>query len=199
MKKATQTPRLVSRKEAAAELGFSRQRLERLIKEGRVHETAAGIDVDRAHKELEATIDQARRQQYEETFGKAKPKAEPKQRRRPYNVRRGAVTVASASGTGAADGQIFDFASARAAKEMAYAKSAQVKYDQLIATLIPRDEVRAKEFTVARMVRDRILGFPAKVANVVTPDAMKIIIDECDRLVRDMQEAAAKIAESSPS
>lgn len=40
--------RRLSRKDAAAELGISRQRLERLIHKGRIAETAAGVDIDQA-------------------------------------------------------------------------------------------------------------------------------------------------------
>lgn len=199
MAKATQKPRLVSRKEAAAELGFSRQRLETLIKQGRVHETAEGIDIDRAKQELVSTLDPVRRQLYEETFGKAKPKAKAEPRRKPYNVKRGAQRV-RAAGSDDKQGELklVSLNEAKVLRETALAKTAELKLGQMMSTLMPRDEVKAKEFAVARMVRDRIIAFPTRLANVIPRQAMKHLDDECKRLVRELWEEAAKIAETSP-
>lgn len=199
MAKATQKPRLVSRKEAAAELGFSRQRLETLIKQGRVHETADGIDIDRAKQELASTLDPVRRQVYEEAFGKAKPKAKAEPRRKPYNVQRGARRVRPSLGDEKQGKfELVSLNDAKALKESALARQAELKLGQMMSTLVPRDEVKAKEFNVARMVRDRILAFPTRLANVIPRQAMKHLDDECKRLVRELQEEAAKIAETSP-
>jgi hypothetical protein len=57
--------------------------------------------------------------------------------------------------------------------------------------------VAAKEFAIARKLRDRIIGFPARLASIVPADAMKIITDECDALVREMQDDVATIAETT--
>lgn len=202
MAKATQKPRLGKRKDAAAELGITRQRVEALIKQGRLNESDEGwIDLDKARGEYEATLDPVRRQVYEESFGKAKPKAKAEPRRRPYNVKRGATRV-PASGSSPDDKQVkfelITLADAKVAKESALAKTAELRLAQMMSTLLPRDEVKAKEFAVARMVRDRILAFPTRLANVLPANAMKHLDDECKQLVRELQEEAAKIAETSP-
>ncbi len=201
MAKATQNaPRWVRRKEAAAELGFSRQRLEKLIKEGRVDETPQGlIDIEKAARQLEQTLDPVRRAVYEATAvvaPKPKPVASAQQRRRPYKVRRGAVTPPAAGEQG--EFGLDSYAAARARKANTDAALAQAKLDQVLATTVPRAEVAAKEFAVARMVRDRIIGFPARLANYVPPEAMKMLSDECDRLIRELQDEVAKVAEDSP-
>jgi len=199
MAKATQKARLVSRKDAAAELGFSRQRLEKLIKDGRVHETAAGIDIEQVKHDLEASLDPVRRQVYEESFGKTKPKAKAGPRRRPYNVQRGVQRPLSASGDDKQGKfELVSLNDAKFKKESALAHQAELKLGLMASTLVSRDEVKAKEFNVARMVRDRILAFPTRLANVIPRQAMKHLDDECKRLVRELQEEAAKIAETSP-
>ncbi len=201
MAKATQIPpRWCSRKEAALALGFTRQRLERLIKEGRIEETAKGIDVEKAARVIAETRDPVRRAAYEAVAGvTGKRVAVAQQRRRPiYKTKRGAATAPSAAGDGQGEFVLGSYAEARAERERANAKTAALRYEQLIGTMMPRAEVAAKEFAVARMVRDRIIGFPARLANYVPPEAMKMIADECDRLVRELQEGAAKIAESAP-
>jgi len=203
MAKATQPTRYVSRKDAATELGFSRQRLETLIKQGRVHETAEGIDINRAKKELEASLDPVRRQVYEETFNKPKPKAKAEPRRNRRNVRRGASLVPSSGAVTAGDDkqgkfELVSLNDAKAAKEVALARTAEIRLDQMRATLVSREEVKAKEFTVARMIRDRILAFPTRFANILPPAALRRLDEECKQLVRELQEQAIKIGEQSP-
>lgn len=175
---ATQT---VSRREAADALGIKRQRLERLIKEGRIVEESHGrIDLAKARAAYEATIDPAKRAAYESTApGAAK------------RVRSGPVSVVDTS-----TGKPVDFATARTQKELANARRAELDYAIKSGAYLPRDEVSAKEFAIARKLRDRILGFPARLANLVPPEAMSTIVDECEALVRELQDDVATIAES---
>lgn len=178
----------VSRKDAAAELGFSRQRLEKLIKQGRVVETADGVDLEQARAVRETMLDM-RKEMGEEPPVIDAPVAKPPGRK-PYAVARGAKK------TGDSDtGELFSFADARTQRERANAHLAELRYKQESGRLISVDEVKAKEFEVARKLRDRILGFPAKVQPLMPPDALQMIIDECDQLVRELQEDAARIAE----
>lgn len=179
----------VSRKAAAEELGFSRQRLETLIKQGRVIETDEGVDLEQARAVRATMLDIRRALREEEAAAEASP-AKPE--RKPYAVARGAKTAKDEK-----SGTLFSYADARTKKEAANAELAQLKLLEQSGRLIPVDEVKAKEFEVARKIRDRILGFPAKVQPLLPPDAMQIIIEECDQLVKELQEDAARIAERS--
>lgn len=169
-----------SRKEAAIELGFSRQRLEKLIKQGRIPETSDGVDMAaarRVRQEMIALRPSAERE--------TKPSG-----KKPYSVPRGAVETKDEE-----TGELFSFADARARRENTNAKLAELKLASEQKRVILRDEVRDKEAAVARVVRDRILGFPARLANLIPSDAMKLLTEECEQLVRELQEAASKIAE----
>lgn len=170
--------------QVAAALGVSRQRIDALIKQGRIAITAKGIDIEKAKRDYAASIDPAKKAAWE-----ARKKAGSGTGSRPrlaVDNTAGGETSAPASGT---------FNAARAEREQWNAKRAELDYKQRAGELIPRDEVRAKEFAVARKLRDRILGFPARLENWVTREAMKIITDECDALIRELQEDAARIAE----
>lgn len=183
----------VSRKEAAAALGFTRQRLETLIKQGRIVETDAGVDLDQAQA-VRATMNSAARLVVSQASAPEAPAASDAAgsapARKPYATARGSKKVSDPE-----TGALFDFADARTRREHANAQLAVLRYQEMSGKLIPADEVKAKEFAVARKLRDRILGWPARVAQIVPPEAMKIITDECDALVRELQEDAAQIAE----
>ena len=182
----------VDRKTTAAALGVSRQRLEKLIHQGRVVETAKGIDLEKAKRDYAASIDPAKKAAWE---ARRKPKpGRPRTTPPPTAGPRLAVDNTSDPDD---TSDLFggNFNESRARKEHWAARRAELEYKQRAGELIPRDEVRAKEFAVARKLRDRILGFPARLANWVPPEAMKIITDECDTLIRELQEDAARIAE----
>ena len=186
--------KFVDRKTAAAALGVSRQRLETLIKQGRITETPKGIELEKAKRDYEATIDPAKKAAWE-----ARRKAAQGGRPKGSQTPRAAGPRLAVDNT-AGDGETPDlfggnFNAARARREYWTAQKAELEYKQRAGELIPRDEVRAKEFAVARKLRDRILAWPARLANWVPPEAMKIITDECDTLVRELQEDAARIAE----
>ncbi len=190
--------RRVSRKEAAAALGVTRQRLEKLIAQGRVSENSDGIDLEVARREYAATLDPARKLAWDLRSKKAldPPTAVLAQSVRVSEPPPQAPAVVTMSSAEPVQG-VFDFAKARARKEAANADIAELKFKQQLSLLIPRDEVAAKEFAIARKLRDRILGLPARLANYVPPEAMKTIIDECDMVCRELQEEAAKVAENS--
>lgn len=166
----------------AEALKISRQRVEKLIRDGRIVETAAGIDLEAARAAYEATTDPAKRHAYEARAGAAG---------RTVYGRRGADEV-----TDPQSGEVLSFATARTHKEMANAKRANLEYQIKAGNYVARDEVRAREFEIARKLRDRILGFPARLANFVPPDAMAAIEAECQDLIRELQDDAATIAET---
>jgi len=174
---------LVSRRQCADALGITRQRLEKLIKQGRIEETARGIDLGAAKLAYESTTDPAKRAAYESVAPEA-----------PRRVRMGPTSV-----TDTETGKTIDFATARTEKELANARRAQLEYSIKSGAYLPRDEVVAKEFAIARKVRDRILGFPARIANFVPAAAMASVVEECEALVRELQDDAATIAEDGTS
>lgn len=167
-----------SRKEVSDALGISRQMVEKYISKGLFKEVAPGrlvlADCRRAY---ETQTDPGKRLRVVEPTTLA-PSPAP-----------------TPSGDGAEPG-LFDFQQARTRRENWNANTAELKYREAAGLLIPREEVAAKEFAVARKLRDRILGFPARLANFCPPDAMKIVTDECDQLVRELQDDAAQIASS---
>lgn len=190
--------RLVSRKEAAAALGVTRQRLEKLIAQKRISENSDGIDLDVARREYASTLDPAKKLAWDTRTGRAIPPpsavlAQPA--RAPEAGPVGAAAVSVAAGEPVQG--VLDFAKARARKEAANADIAELKFKQQLALLIPRDEVAAKEFAIARKLRDRILGLPARLASYVPPEAMKTIVDECDQICRELQDEAAGVAEAA--
>jgi len=163
----------VSRRKVAEALGISRQRLEKLIREGRIDETPAGIDLEKAKAQYEASLDAGRRAAYD--AGRT-------------------GDLAAVPG----QGPVVSFAEARTRKELAHADRAELDYKIKAGLYILRDEVRAREFEIARKLRDRILGLPARIANFVPAEAMTVIVDECEALIRELQDDAAAIAETTP-
>lgn len=172
-----------SRKDAAGELGFTRQRLEKLIKQGRIRETDHGVDMVHARK-VRAEMISLRAPDMSPSPAPATPQ------RKPYSVARGAAKVEDEE-----TGELFSYAEAKARRERANAELAEIKLTTEKGRLISRDEVREKEFAVARLIRDRILGFPPRVANFIPPEAMKLLTQECEQLVRELQDATSRIAE----
>lgn len=188
------TIRWGSRKQCATELGITRQRVEQYIAKGVIEETGQGIDLDAAKAAYGSRADVVRKAQFESVqslkSGTAGPSA-PAMTQSPVRE-----TAAAAD---AADVVVaIDYNKERARREKANAELQEIRLQTERGRLIDRDEVKAREFAVARKLRDRILGFPAKIVNFVPPEAMKIITEECEVLIREMQDDAARIGEQSP-
>ncbi len=201
-------PRYVDRKAAASELGFTRQRLEKLIKQGRITESTLGIDIDKARREYASTIDAGKKAVYDAHVSKARPEGYPgsEQQARADTPAAAADAQQSPPRRRSADevrdpetGELLDFSAARTRKEMANARRAELDYRAKSGLLLSREEVSAKEFAIARKMRDRITGFPARLANMLPPAAMKELVDECEALCRELQDEVAAIAEASTS
>ena len=184
-----------SRKETAVALGVSRQRIEQLIAKGVLAETDQGIDLEAARTSYAARIDVVRKAQHEsvKSLKSGAPPSPPPAAR----VAQAEPVPVTPSGVDKPISSI-DYNIERARREKANADLQEMSYQLKSGQLISRDEVKAREFAVARKLRDRILGFPAKVANYVPPEAMKIITDEFEALIREMQEDAARISEQTP-
>lgn len=183
----------VSRARLAAELGLGRRRIGQLVDKGVITETDEGIDLHKALGEYQRKTDQSKRAAYAQrksgrgqrvTRSVRPPPTAPKQ-----------LPPVSDPVDPDEPLDLFDYNKARGRKEAANAQLAEIKLAREAKSLISRDEVRAKEFEIARLLRDRILGFPARLANFVPAEAMKTLTDECEALVRDLQDASSKIAE----
>ena len=171
----------VKRAEAAERIGVSRQRLEKLIKQGRIIETDQGVDLDSAIAYRSVTIDTVK-----ELAGTARPPA----------TAAAARSVAKVKTDD--DGKpVVDFAAAKTKREINNAALAELRYLEMAGKLISADEVKAKEFEVARKLRDRLLGIPARIQNFITPQAMQVVTEEIEAAIKELQEDAARIAERS--
>lgn len=186
-----------TRRQTAKALQISRQRLERLLKEGRIVETAAGIDIAAARRAYADSVDPAKRAAYLSRVGAPADAAPGSAPRETPTTDAGPAIAQSTASPAAETGQVLSYADARTQKEIAHANRAQLEYRIKAGHFLARDEVAAKEFAIARKMRDRILGFPARLASYVPPDAMKIITDECDALIRELQDEAATIGEAT--
>lgn len=185
------------RKEIAQALGISVTRLGVLIRERRISEPRDGnMDYATVRREYLSTLDPDRRARFElrmATEGRPIRKATTEPGTVPPRV--GAAPAASPA---LADGELVDFAIARTKKEMANARRAEFDLAVKTGQYVMRNDVLSREFAVARKLRDRILGFPARLANLVPPDAMHALTIETEQLVRELQEDAARICESNP-
>lgn len=174
------------RKEIAPLLGITTQRLGQLIREGKITEHENGIDPEQAKREYALNTDAAKREAHRSRShflsvvegGKpAEAAAEP-------------VSHVKDPETGA---DLFSFNNAKAQKEHYHAQRAKLEFEKASGALLQRDAVVAREFEVARKLRDRLLGLPARLANFVPADAMKVVTDEVDALIREMQQDAADV------
>lgn len=186
------TTQWATRRETGEALGISRQRVEQFIAKGVIVETEHGIDLAAAKQAYAARVDVMRRAQYEtrKELEGAPVTAVPQQET-------ASSAPASAPGEGGTVTVALDYNAQRARRERINADLQEMKFKTESGRLISRDEVKAKEFEVARMLRDRILGWPARLVNHIPPEAMRILSDECDALIRDMQDAAARISEQT--
>ncbi len=176
--------RFVSRKEAALELGISRQAVEKKIKRGIILEVDGQIDIEDAKRRNAEMTDPTRRPVGASPQKKLQaPTDLPTRRARPTET--------------SPHSSALSFVDARAQREAANAKLAELKYAEQSGRLIPRDEVARREFAIARKLRDRIVGFPVKLQQFLTPEAARMLVEECDQLVRELQEDAARIAEQN--
>ena len=184
------TIRWGSRKETALALGVSRQRVEQYLAKGLFEETEHGIDIDAAQAAYARNVDVVRKAQHDSIRAlKADGPAE---------IQAEATPQAPTSSGDPHDAvPSIDYNKHRARREKYNADLQEMKFQTESGRLIARDEIKAREFAVARKLRDRILGFPAKVANYVPPEAMKILTDEFEALIREMQEDAARICEQT--
>lgn len=182
----------VDRQTLAEKIGVSTRRIGQLVSEGKLSApTAKGFDLAKAVGEYQLRTDPAKRQAALVAKGDAA--------RAPIAVAKPARSAPAPAPDDdeSDDPDLFDFQEARAKREQHNADLAELKLMQARGELLRREVIVAREFEIARKLRERILGFPARLANFVPPEAMKAITDECESLVVELQEEASRIAESS--
>lgn len=155
--------RRVKRKAAADELGVTRQRIYQLVRSGELPETEEGI-LWSDIQSLKERMEQGRR------VGPEK-----------VNV-----------GDGGRDSNV-TLMQARTAQAAFKAKNEEMNFKRAAGLLVSRDEVKAKNFEVARKLRDRLLAFPHRLAPQLPPELRQMVFDEFDKLVHDLQEDVAAI------
>lgn len=164
-----------TRQELADRLGISRRRVGQLIAEGKIVQTPLGIDLDKAVGEYQRKTDHSK-----------------SRANRPHNLR--VVAAANSPADDAADGQgRFRYDESRAAKEHYNAENARLRFLRDAGELIARDEVERREFAIARVIRDRLLGLPSRLADIVPAEGVQTIEHEVKALLREMQDEVRKI------
>ena len=160
----------ITRAELARRLGIARQTVHEHFKKGNITLGEDGlVDFDEARSEYLAKTDVAKRSrasqvadEVSEAVGLEDPKPE-------------------------LPGPLGDFNRAKAQRESANAQLAMHKLEMARGDVVSRSEVQQQQFAIARMIRDRILGWPSKLANFVPPESMKTIEAEAKSLIRDIQ------------
>lgn len=155
--------------EYARHRGVSHQAVMRALKEGRITKEADGsIDPDKADEQWEANTDFSRN---------------------PDKARRTVKGEAPASSGP-------DYNVSRAVREAYTARLAKLEYEEKTGTLVKADEVKLRWFNTLRIVRDRILQTPDRLAATFAAetDAVKIKIEMDAELRRILDDAADEVA-----
>lgn len=155
--------------EYARHRGVTHQAVMRALKEGRITKEADGsIDPDKADEQWEANTDFSRN---------------------PDKARRTVKGEATASSGP-------DYNVSRAVREAYTARLAKLEYEEKTGTLVKADEVKLRWFNTLRIVRDRILQTPDRLAATFAAetDAVKIKIEMDAELRRILDDAADEVA-----
>lgn len=165
-------------------LGITTQRLGQLIRAGQITEHDDGIDPDVARREYATNTDAAKREAHRARANFLSVVEGGKQDE-PLPVSR---VIDPETGA-----DLFNFNTAKGKKEHYHAERAKLEFERACGALLSRDAVVAREFEIARKLRDRLLGLPARLANFVPAEAMKMVTDEVDALIGEMQQDAADV------
>jgi hypothetical protein len=192
-------PRLLSPAKAGAELGgISRQRVNKLVERWPQVKVDGLIDIEALRQLRSANLDPGKAAAYEQAQRRLAANAEPATRPAPPSRSFRAVEAKSPDEDPEEEQPELDFNTfngAKTARERANARLAEIKLAEAEGRLIDREQVIATNFAIARKLRDRINGFPTRLQQFMPPEAMQMLVDECAKLVDELQADAAKIAE----
>jgi hypothetical protein len=192
-----ETARLVSPAAAGAELGgISRQRVNKLAERWPEVKIDGKIDVERLKQLRSANMDPLKQMAYQHSERSRATQAEPP---RPLPTRSSSSPDASNDADEPEQGELslekMDFVGVKTERERFNARLAQLRVLEEEGRLIPRDDVVAMNFAIARKLRDRISGFPTKLQQFIPAEAMQMLTDECDKLIKELQADAQRVAE----
>lgn len=189
--------RLVSPAAAGAELGgISRQRVNKLAERWPEVKVDGKIDVEKLKQLRAAHADPLKQMAWQHSERARATQAEPL---RSPPTRTSISPAAAGDADEPEQGELslekMDFAAVKTERERSNARLAQLRVLEEEGRLIPRDEVVAMNFAIARKLRDRIGGFPTKLQQFIPSEAMQMLTDECDKLVKELQSDAQRVSE----
>lgn len=88
----------------------------------------------------------------------------------------------------------FNFSISRAQKEHFNAERARIEVEARAGKLVSVESVADHVFGVARTLRDQLLALPPRLAHRVPREDLEFVQTEVDRIIREMEEAVARIA-----
>ncbi|MCF6199927.1 MAG: helix-turn-helix domain-containing protein [Hyphomicrobiaceae bacterium] len=87
------------------------------------------------------------------------------------------------------------FNKAKTAEKIFQAKLKEAQYKEKIGTLVSLDEVKQASFDAARTLRDKLMALPAQLSPFVSQEDMPTVTKMIHEFIKDLQEAARKIAD----
>lgn len=184
--------RLLSPAKAGEELGITRQRVNKLAERWPEIRVDGLIDVERLRTLRAENADPAKLAAYEQARARLSGSADVDPTVQPVQQKRADKVESEAE---APEQGVLNFNEAKTARERANARLAELRVDEAEGRLIDREQMIAVNFAIARKLRDRINGFPTRLQQFLPGDAMQMLVDECTKLVEELQADAAKIAE----
>ena len=147
--------------EFARQNGWSRQYVNKLVKQGRIEVKGGRIDPVAAKKAIEEL-------------------AEPSTVLRQSNPSQGEVIASTSYPVD--NRKAVDFASARTMREAFRAKMAKMEYEEKAGKLTDASKVREDAFRAGRIIRDALLGIPDRLADILAaeqdPRQVRQLLDE---------------------
>lgn len=188
---------MLSPAKAGAELGITRQRVNKLAERWpEIKDDNGLIDVERLRQLRAKNADPAKLAAYEQAKARISGNSETPSRPAPLVAARRASPKLPDDEEQESNPQgVLDFNAAKTNREIANARLAELKVAEAEGRLIDREQIIAVNFAIARKLRDRINGFPTRLQQFLPVDAMQMLVDECMKLVEELQADASKIAE----
>ena len=160
----------VTQAEFARQNGWSRQYVNKLVKQGRIKVKGGRIDPVAAKKAIEEL-------------------AEPSTVLRESPTPKGQLVPSSSYPVD--NRKTVDFASARTMREAFRAKMAKMEYEEKAGKLTDASKVRADAFRAGRIIRDALLGIPDRLADILAAEqdprqVRQLLEEELEMILSDI-------------
>lgn len=196
--------RFVTAGQAGEELGVSRQRVGKLVERWpEVKNPVTGkIDIARLKELRAANADPLKQMAYQHAARARATEAESDAAVAP-TVRKVAAARAEQEKDDESDeqGEVnlerASFTEAKTHRERSNARLAELRVLELEGQLISRREVESLNFAIARRIRDRLEGLPAKLQQYIMPDAMPMLDNEIKEVLKQLAEDAAQAVDEA--